>query len=105
MSKKYIPSGYQIITIDSSKTDEDGFLIIDNEDAKSLKELFEKGIMKPVLLTDTYTKLSGFCLFVTSHSLHLSNIVINEEDSSIDVYSSVELTYTGGKIEVVTREI
>ena len=65
MSKKMTPSGYQIIVIDSSHIDDDNYLIIDNEDAKILKEILssDKPPKKPILLCDENTTLMGFATY------------------------------------------
>ena len=64
MSKKYTPSGYQIIVIDTTHVDTDGYLIIDTDDSRRLLEILKTPIekSKPVFLVDTHTssKFSGF---------------------------------------------
>ena len=82
MSKKYVPSGYQIINVVG-----DSGSFIENEDSKILFEIINnKKFNKPILLTidltqDGYYVLSGFATFKND----LVNIGSIEPGSSIGV--------------------
>lgn len=95
MSKKYIPSGYQIINV-FTYDDEGTIKIRESEDKTILKEILKNGINKPILLhlNDADGSLgyviSGFAtllnneLYISTPDVYYKLKLVDDE---IDVYS------------------
>ena len=92
MGKKYSPSGYQIIEIDLSHVDDNGYLIIDNEDSKILYDILSKPILpsKPILLKDVRLPIMGFPVIVPN-SLSLNYLSFSE--GSLTTASCITINY------------
>ena len=104
MAKKYSPSGYYIITIDSSHVDDDGYLIIESEDEKLLYNILSGKVpYKPILLTDTISTLSGFA---TLNGVTLNLFSIAFDDGDVDGYTVLKFYYHSDddKIAVTYQE-
>ena len=81
MSKKYVPSGYQIINITDTDIDDDGYLILDHEDCKVLFDIMvHEKYNKPILLSfnsqENTLQLIGFAN-IYLNAITLSEIVIS----------------------------
>lgn len=65
MSKKYVPSGYQIINIDVSDKTSGTAFTPETEDEKLLFELLSGNVKKPILLKiiTTNVEFMGFALW------------------------------------------
>lgn len=104
--KKYVPSGYQILSIDCSRVDNDGNLLEETEDEKVLYELFRNNRIssKPILL-NAYVpsgfSITGFAIYNIG-TLSILDLVM--EDGSINGYTQVRLTYNNNKINVRIEE-
>lgn len=75
MSKKYTPSGYQIINIDFDRLDEDSYLPKETEDEKILFQILKTGIVqKPILLHEKTTQTTGFPV-ISEHLLSIQSLL------------------------------
>lgn len=105
--KKYVPSGYQILSIDVTRVDENNHLLEETEDEKVLYDLMRNGKLdrKPILLQARHGN-SGFVLtgfvIINGVSIQLSDIVLT--DGVIDGYTIVKLGWTGEKVVVEVQE-
>lgn len=100
MAKKYIPSGYQIITLTEQDFDEDDFLIVKSEDSKKLFEIFNDGgqlkFTKPILLT--YEDITGFVVCAKQVPSLILSIPIFKDDGTLDFLYQVIFTWENGKV-------
>ena len=105
--KKYVPSGYQIISIDATRVDDDGNLLEETEDEKVLYEICRSGKLhrKPILMD----------VHLGSNGLHLTGVPmivgdritvqeIQLEEGSISGYTQVILELVDDKILVTVEE-
>ncbi len=63
MAKKYVPSGYQIISVDVNETEDNQWYVVESEDSKILKTLLESNdgrIYKKPILLDIYDNSNGW---------------------------------------------
>ena len=107
MAKKYIPSGYQIISIDSTIVDEvgsDEYLKIQTEDDKILEKMFKTNdFSKPILLMDKGTGLMGFPTIIMGEYPYLSlNTVVYDDGNYVG--TSLILSWYTNKILVSRLE-
>ena len=105
--KKYVPSGYQIISIDVSRVDDDDNLLEETEDEKVLYELCRSGKLhrKPILMDVKMgvggAHLTGFPI-ILGNSITVQQIKL--EEGSINGYTQVILELVDNKILVTIEE-
>ena len=84
MSKKYTPSGYQIINLDFDRLD-DGYLPKETEDEKILFQILKTGICpKPILLQEKTTQTTGFPV-ISYHLLSIQSLLTDFASNTIIV--------------------
>lgn len=105
--KKYVPSGYQIISIDTSRVDDDGNLLEETEDEKVLYEIMRSGKLhrKPILM---YAKMGNGGAELTGYPVILSNSLTLQQiklaEGVIDGYTQIILELVDNKILVSVEE-
>ena len=97
MGKKYVPSGYQILEIESTDKDNDDILLKNTDDEKLLYELFKSGkiLEKPILLRVTASGTPTMCGFPI---VSLSAITLTWTDG-VD-YDSYSFSYDSENDEI-----
>ena len=102
MAKKYVPSGYQIIHVDTENIDsQTGELDLTKGDNQLLLNILSSDVTKPILLKVGI--ITVFPIINGEHISFLEDIAFDEDTGDLNTYSYTDIYVDTGKLYYVNR--